>query len=188
MSVAQGIPPKLLNDRLILLDFPLKVDSCSTASSSYIAPSQDDPTHPTSRLVAGDVTSQTRTTAAWPRGYKQSSLHFLTKIHNLSSNFCHSPPTTIALRNIHRALTTTTTTKMPLVVPGLQSKDGNSSDDWLSKLAGKKLGDQHDEMVRSCPLTRKHFATPMLCPLYPMPRDCCSHPSTTSRNAHEVER
>ncbi|KAF1837566.1 hypothetical protein BDW02DRAFT_118443 [Decorospora gaudefroyi] len=34
---------------------------------------------------------------------------------------------------------------MPLVVPGLQSKDGNSSDDWMSKLMGKKLGDQHDE-------------------------------------------
>lgn len=39
---------------------------------------------------------------------------------------------------------------MPLVVPGLQSKDGNSGDDWMSKLMGKKLGDQHDEMV--CPL------------------------------------
>ena len=38
---------------------------------------------------------------------------------------------------------------MPLVVPGLQSKDGNSGDDWMSKLMGKKLGDQHDEMVRS---------------------------------------
>jgi hypothetical protein len=36
---------------------------------------------------------------------------------------------------------------MPLVVPGLQSKDGNSNDDWMSKLMGKKLGDQHDEMV-----------------------------------------
>ena len=39
---------------------------------------------------------------------------------------------------------------MPLVVPGLQSKDGGSSgDDWMSKLMGKKLGDQHDEIVRS---------------------------------------
>ncbi|KAI4912475.1 hypothetical protein J4E90_005879 [Alternaria incomplexa] len=36
---------------------------------------------------------------------------------------------------------------MPLVVPGLQSKDGNSNDDWMSKLMGKKLGDQHDEMT-----------------------------------------
>ncbi|KAH8727617.1 hypothetical protein GQ44DRAFT_703529 [Phaeosphaeriaceae sp. PMI808] len=36
---------------------------------------------------------------------------------------------------------------MPLVVPGLQSKDGNSSDDWLGKLAGKKLGDQHDDIT-----------------------------------------
>jgi hypothetical protein len=38
---------------------------------------------------------------------------------------------------------------MPLVVPGLQSKDGNNNnDDWMSKLMGKKLGEQHDEMVR----------------------------------------
>lgn len=37
---------------------------------------------------------------------------------------------------------------MPLVVPGLQSKDGApSGDDWMSKLMGKKLGDQHDEIV-----------------------------------------
>ncbi|EOA82266.1 hypothetical protein ACJQWK_05540 [Exserohilum turcicum] len=36
---------------------------------------------------------------------------------------------------------------MPLVVPGLQSKDGNGSDDWMSKLMGKKLGDQHDEVT-----------------------------------------
>ncbi|KAF2833077.1 hypothetical protein CC86DRAFT_399727 [Ophiobolus disseminans] len=36
---------------------------------------------------------------------------------------------------------------MPLVVPGLMSKDGGSSgDDWMSKLMGKKLGDQHDEV------------------------------------------
>ncbi|KAJ4367436.1 hypothetical protein N0V83_007019 [Neocucurbitaria cava] len=34
---------------------------------------------------------------------------------------------------------------MPLVVPGLQSKDGSSGDDWMSKLMGKKLGEQHDE-------------------------------------------
>lgn len=38
---------------------------------------------------------------------------------------------------------------MPLVVPGLQSKDGNSTDDWMSKLMGKKLGDSHDETVRT---------------------------------------
>jgi hypothetical protein len=36
---------------------------------------------------------------------------------------------------------------MPLVVPGIQNTDGGSSDDWQSKLMGKKLGDSHDEMV-----------------------------------------
>lgn len=41
---------------------------------------------------------------------------------------------------------------MPLVVPGLQSKDGNSGDDWMSKLMGKKLGDSHNETVSSCSL------------------------------------
>jgi hypothetical protein len=35
---------------------------------------------------------------------------------------------------------------MPLVVPGIMSNDGG--DDWMSKLAGKKIGEQHDEMVR----------------------------------------
>jgi hypothetical protein len=41
---------------------------------------------------------------------------------------------------------------MPLVVPGLQSKDGKSSgDDWMSKLMGKKLGDTHDEIVSLYP-------------------------------------
>merc|ERR1711879_585574 len=48
----------------------------------------------------------------------------------------------------HRLYTTRTPPhNMPLVVPGLQSKDGNSNDDWMSKLMGKKLGDQHDEMT-----------------------------------------
>jgi hypothetical protein len=36
---------------------------------------------------------------------------------------------------------------MPLVVPGLQSKSGDGGEDWMSKLMGKKLGEQHDEMV-----------------------------------------
>ncbi|KAF7189774.1 hypothetical protein HII31_08881 [Pseudocercospora fuligena] len=34
---------------------------------------------------------------------------------------------------------------MPLVVPGLQSKDGDKTSDWMSKLAGKKIGDSHNE-------------------------------------------
>ena len=46
---------------------------------------------------------------------------------------------------------------MPLVVPGLQSTDGK--DDWMSKLMGKKLGDQHDEMVG--------FSLFSLLPVYP---------------------
>ncbi|KAF2131784.1 hypothetical protein P153DRAFT_395091 [Dothidotthia symphoricarpi CBS 119687] len=34
---------------------------------------------------------------------------------------------------------------MPLVVPGLMSKDGSSGNDWMGKLMGKKLGDSHNE-------------------------------------------
>lgn len=41
---------------------------------------------------------------------------------------------------------------MPLVVPGLQSKEGSGEQDWMSKLMGKKLGQQHDEMVSLVPL------------------------------------
>ncbi|KAG9202901.1 hypothetical protein G6514_003924 [Epicoccum nigrum] len=33
---------------------------------------------------------------------------------------------------------------MPLVVPGLQSKDGKG-EDWTAKLMGKSLGDAHNE-------------------------------------------
>ncbi|KAF2813388.1 uncharacterized protein BDZ99DRAFT_255066 [Mytilinidion resinicola] len=35
---------------------------------------------------------------------------------------------------------------MPLVIPGLQSKDGasSSSDDWTNKLMGKKIGETSD--------------------------------------------
>ncbi|KAF2797206.1 hypothetical protein K505DRAFT_322765 [Melanomma pulvis-pyrius CBS 109.77] len=36
---------------------------------------------------------------------------------------------------------------MPLVVPGLQSNSAGASDDWQSKLVGKKLGDAHDEVT-----------------------------------------
>lgn len=36
---------------------------------------------------------------------------------------------------------------MPLVVPGLQSKSGSKTDDWMSKLAGKKIGDTSDEIT-----------------------------------------
>lgn len=37
---------------------------------------------------------------------------------------------------------------MPLVVPGIQSKDGNSKEEWMTKLMGKKIGEKHDEVVR----------------------------------------
>ncbi|KAF2003306.1 hypothetical protein P154DRAFT_429129 [Amniculicola lignicola CBS 123094] len=37
---------------------------------------------------------------------------------------------------------------MPLVVPGLMSKEGgDKGEDWMGKLAGKKLGDMHDEVT-----------------------------------------
>jgi hypothetical protein len=37
---------------------------------------------------------------------------------------------------------------MPLVVPGITSKSGDSkSSDWMNKLMGKKLGDSSDEIT-----------------------------------------
>ena len=40
---------------------------------------------------------------------------------------------------------------MPLVVPGITNNSSaspsNTKEEWLSKLAGKKIGDQHDEVV-----------------------------------------
>lgn len=66
---------------------------------------------------------------------------------------------------------------MPLVVPGLMSKDGSSSggDDWMSKLAGKKIGESHDETVRALippprplPTTLPHHLTiPVPAPRFP---------------------
>lgn len=50
---------------------------------------------------------------------------------------------------------------MPLVVPGITPQSGQASTssqgDWLNKLAGKKLGDKHDETVsapRTSPLPK----------------------------------
>lgn len=36
---------------------------------------------------------------------------------------------------------------MPLVVPGLQSKDGDKTSDWMNKLMGKKIGESSDEIT-----------------------------------------
>ena len=39
---------------------------------------------------------------------------------------------------------------MPLVVPGMQSKEGGGNDktsDWMNKLMGKKIGEGNDETV-----------------------------------------
>jgi len=40
---------------------------------------------------------------------------------------------------------------MPLVVPGMMGQGGgeDKTNSWMSKLAGKKLGDSHSETVRS---------------------------------------
>jgi hypothetical protein len=44
---------------------------------------------------------------------------------------------------------------MPLVVPGINSTDGDSTEDWMTKLVGKKLSDEEksSETVRClhCP-------------------------------------
>ncbi|EXJ85215.1 hypothetical protein A1O3_05890 [Capronia epimyces CBS 606.96] len=34
---------------------------------------------------------------------------------------------------------------MPLVVPGINSKDSSSTDSWMSKLVGKQLSDKTNE-------------------------------------------
>jgi len=38
---------------------------------------------------------------------------------------------------------------MPLVVPGLMSKDGDKTSQWMNDLAGKKIGDTSNETVSS---------------------------------------
>lgn len=47
-----------------------------------------------------------------------------------------------------------TKVKMPLVVPGITNTgSGNSKDDWLNKLVGKKISDSHNETVFIHPLS-----------------------------------
>jgi len=37
---------------------------------------------------------------------------------------------------------------MPLVVPGINSGGDDKNAQWMNKLMGKKLGDDHDQAVR----------------------------------------
>ena len=62
---------------------------------------------------------------------------------------------------------------MPLVVPGLQSKDGKG-EDWTSKLMGKSLGDAHNETVSPAPPlpSQPHPPLAARCPLYPFHCSC----------------
>jgi len=45
--------------------------------------------------------------------------------------------------------------KMPLVIPGMMGQGGgeDKTNSWMSKLAGKKLGDSHNETVGATLLT-----------------------------------
>lgn len=81
---------------------------------------------------------------------------------------------TILQRTLLRRFTTIHRVNMPLVVPGIQSKDGN--DDWATKLMGKSIGDNHNETVRSLSQTQSMGA----CLLYPFQCSCQS--CNTSRH------
>lgn len=59
-----------------------------------------------------------------------------------------------------RSFSTALLAKMPLVIPGIQNTDGGNSEDWQTKLMGKKLGDNHDEIVS--PL----IIIPLISPLF----------------------
>lgn len=46
---------------------------------------------------------------------------------------------------------------MPLVVPGLMSKDGgDKTNDWMNKLMGKKIGDSSNEVASPRPNLLPH--------------------------------
>jgi hypothetical protein len=49
----------------------------------------------------------------------------------------------------YKTFKTTTTLKMPLVVPGINSGGDNSkTEEWTQKLVGKKIGEASDSTVR----------------------------------------
>jgi hypothetical protein len=72
---------------------------------------------------------------------QRSILFKTTTIHVRTSNIL------TATKPHTRLLSSSTTTNMPLVVPGLQSKDGDKSSGWMEKLVGKKIGDTSNETV-----------------------------------------
>jgi hypothetical protein len=60
---------------------------------------------------------------------------------------------------------------MPLVVPGIQSKDGKG-EDWTTKLMGKSLGDAHNETVSQHHTALEGASCTTACPIYPIPCAC----------------
>ncbi len=56
-----------------------------------------------------------------------------------------SSPKTLQIKPFH----TKTSFKMPLVVPGITSGDGENAktNEWMNKLVGKKLGESSDATV-----------------------------------------
>lgn len=49
---------------------------------------------------------------------------------------------------------------MPLVVPGINSGGDDKNAQWMNKLMGKKLGDDHDQTVRPVSLPDNHAPLP----------------------------
>ncbi|KAF2762033.1 hypothetical protein EJ05DRAFT_507628 [Pseudovirgaria hyperparasitica] len=68
------------------------------------------------------------------------------RLHNLLPT--HKQPVQNSARAIYettRSLHASRQHNMPLVVPGLNSKDSSSSSDWQTKLMGKKIGETSNE-------------------------------------------
>lgn len=79
-----------------------------------------------------------------PQTKQSRSLLYVPTPPNLNIITSTKPPTI----SHHTSTTFACTINMPLVVPGLQtSLTGSNSQDWQSKLLGKKLGDSSDQTV-----------------------------------------
>lgn len=85
-----------------------------------------------------------------------------------------------------------TSAKMPLVVPGITSNNASSkTDDWLNKLAGKKLGDTSDATVRSGYLLYFEMVTdnlhrPLRSPSYQRRQESFSQDRWSPRTSRQI--
>lgn len=71
--------------------------------------------------------------------------------HHIAKHFQESNLLRTRTRSNSKPLSNQRSINMPLVVPGLQSTDGDKTSEWMNKLVGKKIGETSNETVSILP-------------------------------------